>query len=270
MPDAANNRRNEIPAISRSLLALFRYIVRRYFRRHFHSVRLSGANRLCSISGPLVIYANHCSWWDPMISYLLAQKLLPHRKHFAPMDSAALARYGVLRRLGVFPVEMHTLRGAAQFLRTGHAVLRSGAVLWVTPQGQFADTRERPLIFKPGLAALAARLGQCTLVPLAIEYTFWNERLPEALLLMGDPVHVSGESAGCLEPRLVAALESSMEALKAMVIARDPAPFERTLSFRAAGTGGIYAIAQRLRAFALRKPYQAEHGSSHQNGAVSQ
>ncbi len=60
-----------------------------------------------------------------------------------------------------------------------------------------------------------------------------------------------------------------MEALKRMAVARDTAPFERTLSFRAAGTGGIYAIAQRLRAFALGKPYQAEHGPSHRNGAVS-
>ncbi len=270
MPDAANDRRDEIPAISRPLLALFRYIVGRYFRRHFHSVRLSGASRLSSVSGPLIIYANHCSWWDPMIAYFLAAKLLPHRKHYAPMDAAALTHYGVLRRLGVFPVEMHTPRGAAQFLRTGRAVLRSDAVLWVTPQGQFADPRERPLLFKPGLAALAARLGQCTLVPLAIEYTFWNERFPEALLLMGDPIHVSGKSANSLEPKLIAALEGSMEALKAMVVNRDPASFERTLSFRAAGTGGIYAIAQRLRAFALRRPYQAEHGSSHRNGAVSQ
>ncbi len=269
MPDAAIDRRDDVPAISSPLLALFRHIVRRYFRSHFHSVRLSGAHHLSSVSGPLILYANHSSWWDPMIAYLLAAELLPHRKHYAPMDAAALTRYGVLRRLGVFPVEMRTPRGAAQFLRTGRSILRSGAVLWVTPQGQFADPRERPLLFKPGLAALAARLSECTLVPLAIEYTFWNERLPEALLLMGDPIYVRGESADSLEPRLIAALEGSMEALKRMAVARDTAPFERTLSFRAAGTGGIYAIAQRLRAFALGKPYQAEHGPSHRNGAVS-
>ncbi len=173
MPDAAIDRRDDVPAISSPLLALFRHIVRRYFRSHFHSVRLSGAHHLSSVSGPLILYANHSSWWDPMIAYLLAAELLPHRKHYAPMDAAALTRYGVLRRLGVFPVEMRTPRGAAQFLRTGRSILRSGAVLWVTPQGQFADPRERPLLFKPGLAALAARLSECTLVPLAIEYTFW-------------------------------------------------------------------------------------------------
>ena len=42
--------------------------------------------------------------------------------------------------------------------------------------------RTRPAIFRPGLAALVARLGACTLVPLAFEYTFWDERLPEILI----------------------------------------------------------------------------------------
>lgn len=270
MPDAAIDRREDIPPISRPLLAFFRYIVRRYFHRQFHSVRLRGAHQISSVAGPLILYANHSSWWDPMIAYLLASKLLRHREHYAPMDATALKRYGLLRRLGVFPVEMRTPRGAAQFLRTGGAILRSGAVLWVTPQGQFADARDRPLVFKPGLAALAARLGQCTLVPLAIEYTFWDERQPEALLLFGDPIHVSGKSAQALEPQLITALEGSMDALKELVIARNPAAFESTLSFHAAGAGGSYALAQRLRAFVLRRPYQTEHTPTQQNGAAPQ
>lgn len=270
MPDAAIDRRRQIPAISRPLLVTFRYFVRRYFRRQFHGVRLGGAHHLASISGPLILYANHSSWWDPMVAYLLAANLLPGRKHFAPMEANALARYGVLRHLGIFPVELHTARGAVQFLRTGEAILRSGGVLWITPQGQFVDTRQRPLVFKPGLAALAARLGECTVVPLAIEYTFWDERLPETLVLLGEPIHVSGERAESLEPRLITALDATMEALKQRAISRSPSAFERTLSFNAGGAGGLYALAQRLRAFVLRKPYQAEHTSTRDQGAIPQ
>ena len=62
-------------------------------------------------------------------------------------------------------------------------------------KGRFADPRERPLAFKPGLAALAARCPNgCTLVPLAIEYPFWNERLPETLLHFGEPVHIAEQT----------------------------------------------------------------------------
>ncbi len=51
--------------------------------------------------------------------------------------------------------------------------------------------RTRPAVFRPGLAALVARLGACTLVPLAFEYTFWDERLPEILISCGQPIEVT-------------------------------------------------------------------------------
>ena len=180
----------ELPTISGFTLRFFRRIVRGYFRRHFRAVSVQEAERLASVSGPLIVYANHSSWWDPMVSILLAAVLLPGRKHYAPMDAEALKRYPILRKLGIFPVEMSSARGAAQFLRTSEAILAAGGVLWITPQGRFADVREE-LVFKPGLGALAARVPDVTLVPLAIEYVFWDERLPETLLRVGEPLRVT-------------------------------------------------------------------------------
>jgi len=51
----------------------------------------------------------------------------PDRTHYAPMDAAMLARYGIFRRLGMFGVEAGTLRGAAAFLRAGQAILTQAA-----------------------------------------------------------------------------------------------------------------------------------------------
>src|ERR1700753_805920 len=113
----------ELPRISRARLLFFRGIVRAYLRRHFRAVMVQNGERLAQAQGPLVVYANHSSWWDPMISILLAEQLLPQRAHYAPMDAAALAKYPILRKLGMFPVEMETPRGAAQFLRVSMAVL---------------------------------------------------------------------------------------------------------------------------------------------------
>jgi len=249
----------EVPPISGFTLRLFTRIVRRYFRSHFRSVMAQHAERLAAQSGPLIVYANHSSWWDPMISILLAQTLLPGSKHYAPMDADALARYPILRRLGIFPVEMTTARGAAQFLRTGCAILREGGVLWVTPQGRFADPRAWPLAFKPGLAALALRVPEATIVPLAIEYTFWDERLPEALLHVGSAVTL--EVASTTEnatKQLETALAAAMLALQKASIARDPHAFEPLLQGKR-GTGGFYGLGRRLRAFFGRKPLQLDH-----------
>ena len=250
----------DAPHISQPVLGFFRRIVRGYFSRHFRAVRVSDAFRVTNLgAGPLIVYANHSSWWDPMVLTLLAARYMPQRAHYAPMDSSALARYGILRHVGVFGVEMRTARGAAQFLRTGLSVLAAGGVLWVTPQGRFADARERPLVFKPGLAALASRVKQgCTVLPLAIEYPFWDERLPETLLHFGEPVYVHGESAEQVESALRTALERSMETLATKAIARDPAAFE-VLQHGKVGTGGFYQLGQRLLARLRGRPFQAEH-----------
>lgn len=254
--------RIQIPRISATGLFFFRGLVRRYFRRHFHAVRVSCAEHLRQQTGPLIVYANHSSWWDPMVCFLLSAELLPGRPHFAPMDAAALQRYSVLGRLGIFPVQIESARGAVQFLRTGEAIVRSGGVLWVTPQGRFADNRERPLVFKPGLAALAARLGTCTVLPLAIEYTFWDERKPETLLHFGQPVHVAGERADVIEARLLDALAIAMDQLRAKALARDSRGFDITLARGVVGAGGMYAFGKRLRALATRQSYRAEHSRS--------
>lgn len=250
----------DAPHISKPFLQFFRRIVRGYFGRHFRAVRISEAARFRDLPvGPLLVYANHSSWWDPMISVLLAGNLMPQRNHYAPMDASALDRYAILKRIGVFGVEMKTMRGAARFLRTGLAILQSGGVLWVTPQGRFADSRERPLVFKPGLAALAAKVrGGCTVLPLAIEYPFWDERLPETLLHFGVPVLVKDQSTTGIEELLKTALLQAMEELQAKAIARDPTAFE-VLQQGRAGTGGFYEFGQRILAHVRRRTFQPEH-----------
>ena len=252
-----------VPSISMLLLRMFRRIVRGYFRRGFHGVRVRGAERLAGIHGPLIVYANHGSWWDPMVCFLLAERLFPRLQHFAPMDERALARYGVLRKLGIFGVETDSARGAVRFLRTGAAVLAGGGVLWVTPQGKFVDARVRPLVFRPGLAGLATRMaatrGECTVLPLAIEYCFWDERTPECLLEFGKPLVIGrGETPASLQGRLEAALETVMDGLKECSVQRDAREFT-IISVGRVGTGGVYALGQRMKALLLRRPYRAEH-----------
>ena len=258
-----------MPLISRFTLLFFRSVVRRYFGRQFHAVRANGiVSTDLRANGPLIVYTNHTSWWDPMICYQLAAMLAPERRHYAPMDAEALDRYSILKRIGCFPVDLGSARGAVQFLRMGEAVVRSGGVLWVTPQGRFADVRERPVILKPGLAALAARLGGCTLVPVAMEYSFWDERKPEALIDIGGPVAVSGEAAEQIEPRLTVALEAAMDRLRTAALTRDPQAFERVLLRGGVGVGGFYALGKRIRAAVTGQRYRAEHTAATEPAAM--
>lgn len=249
----------DVPPISGLTLRFFRRVVRRYFRQHFRAVQAQHPDRLTALNGPLIVYGNHSSWWDPMLIVLLGDLLLPHRRHYAPIDARALEQYPILRKLGIFPVEMASPRGAATFLRTAEAILQSGGVLWLTPQGRFADPRDLPLAFRPGLGALARRMPEVPLLPLAVEYTFWDERLPEVLLHFGETAQMPADATTAAATRcLEDALARAMYSLQQASIARNPAAF-RTIFTGSRGTGGAYGIIRRLRALGSARRLQLDH-----------
>ncbi len=196
------------------------------------------------------------------MGYMLSRRLAPERRHYAPMDARAFTRYQVLRKIGLFPVEQGTARGAVQFLRAAEGVFRDpDAVLWVTPQGTFTDARARPAGFRPGLAALLRRMPRVTVLPIALEYTFWEERLPEALALLGEPVLF--ERGLDLEM----GMEAAQDELAGLAQRRDPAPFVSALAGRS-GTAGVYELWERGRALLRGKRYEAEHASVMRGGKL--
>ncbi len=236
----------------------FSMIARRRLRHGFRAVRVMGGERLAAqVSGPVIVYLNHPSWWDPLLCLALARALLPGRTHYAPISAASLKQYPLFARLGMFPVEQNSSRGAVQFLRGAEAVLAGGGVLWVTAQGAFTDVRVRPAVLKPGLGALVHRLHAATVVPVAMEYTFWNQRLPEALVAIGEPVNVSdgrSQVSAAWTTLLEARLEALQDDLAMASCKRDSAKFA-TLLDGGRGTAGVYGAWQRV-----RSRLRGEHG----------
>lgn len=249
---------------SRRLLSFFAAYLHWYIGRHFHGIRLANGHRFPQTAGPLIVYGNHASWWDPLAFIIISRYFLPTACHYAPMDAAALKHYGFLRKLGIFPVEAGTRRGAGQFLRAANEIFSMpNGVLWITPEGRFTDIRARPAIFRPGMAALVARLGACTLVPLALEYTFWDERLPEVLACCGQPIQVTLENLHSTEEwseLLAGAMASTQDELAALAQLRDPACFETILSGHV-GISGIYELWKRFFALVTGRAYEGSHTS---------
>jgi 1-acyl-sn-glycerol-3-phosphate acyltransferase len=255
-----------LPSISRPMLKAFTFYSRRYLCRHFHTLRISRAGMPPEADGwPLLIYSNHASWWDPLVCLALKEQFYPQRRAYAPIDAAMLQRYTIFKRLGFFGVEQKTVRGARQFLRTAQAVLQSPAnILAVTPQGRFADARERPVRFEAGLGHLAARCQRALLVPLATEFVFWEERLPEILVRFGEPTEIRAtgrlfrpprEWTGLLEQRM----SETLDALAVETQRRRPDDFKTVLR-GGAGQGGVYDLWCALRSALRGETFQKEHG----------
>ena len=145
----------------------------------------------------------------------------------------------------------------SSFAPAARSSLEPRTALWITAQGRFADARERPAGVQPGVAHLARRLKQAVILPLALEYPFWEERYPEALARFGQAIVVERgadrsveEWRTCIEE----ALASAQDALAAEAQRRDPAAFE-TLVGGKAGVGGVYDCWRSLRARRARRPF---------------
>jgi 1-acyl-sn-glycerol-3-phosphate acyltransferase len=254
-----------LPRIATTQLRWFVAYLRFFFRRHFHAVRLLKVALPESLDGwPLLVCLNHPSWWDPLFALYLSQRFFGNRRNYGPVASAGISKYSFFERLGFFGIDAHSATGTARFLRIGESVLsRSDGAFWVTAQGRFTDARIRPITFQSGVGYLAHRMTRFAMLPLALEYSFWEERTPEALLCFGEPIYVeAGSEKTAAEWAQVFAqrLEQTQDLLARSGINRQVSNFETLIKGRA-GIGGVYDLWRAFKARIAGKPFRREHGS---------
>lgn len=242
---------------------VFVRVFRRFLAKHMRALRLAAWGEPRAADGrPLVVFANHPSWWDGVAFTLLSASLFPERRMFVPMDAEALSRYAFFRRLGVFGVEQKSPRGAVAFLRQSEALLKTPThMLWMNAPGRFQDVRERPVVIAPGLLRLPELAPDAVFLPLALEMPFWTERKAELLAGFGEPLDAAALAALPREDRRAAfrdALTATMDRLAADAIAREASRF-RVLEQGEEGMGGIYQAWQRIKALAAGRRFDPRH-----------
>jgi hypothetical protein len=138
--------------------------------------------------------------------------------------------------------------GVRQFLTESEDLLAAGHCLAVTAQGQFADPRLRPLRLRRGVARLLAGAPGRVAIPVALEYAFWNNRLPEALVSFGNPVTLpAGGSLDAGTATLEQALTRELDVLETASLNRDPVRFDTFIGRDRTDLDGIYGAISKLR-----------------------
>ncbi len=153
-------------------------------RRSFHAVRLLGEPPDLPLDAPVVVVANHCTWWDGFFIYVLNRAVL-HRRLYVMMLEEQLRKYRFFRRLGAFGISQGNPRGVRAALSYSAGVLKETSnCLCIFPQGAMRRLHDRPLGFMRGLEAiLRMHGGEASVLPVAMACEFLGYRRPEALFL---------------------------------------------------------------------------------------
>ena len=130
--------------------------------------------------GPVIAFANHSAWWDPVLALFLSHDVF-RGDGYGLMEGVQLLKYPFFRQIGCFGATMEhpaeDARGlalyAARLLRSGDAAAgRAGGhprTLWIFPQGALLPARV-PLVFRSGLARFSRAAPDALLVPVAVRY----------------------------------------------------------------------------------------------------
>jgi 1-acyl-sn-glycerol-3-phosphate acyltransferase len=165
-------------ALLRPLAWLLTHLVCRY--------RVSGREHV-PLSGPLLVAANHLSWYDPIILALV----LPRRVwFFAKIEVFRWPIVGWLCQLtGQIPV--HRGEGDRAALEKALAYLHEGKALIVFPEGT-VERQEQMIAAHTGMAMLAVRSG-ATILPVGHTGTrrilrSLRSRFPPVTIHIGEPL----------------------------------------------------------------------------------
>jgi 1-acyl-sn-glycerol-3-phosphate acyltransferase len=139
---------------------------------------------------PLLLVANHVSWYDGFLLRELQRRLRPHAPLRTFMLRSELERAPILRWIGgtgFDPARPHTLRGA---LARVEALREEGVVAAYFPQGRIFPSTRRPLGFAPGVSLLLRRLAPLAVVPVGLHLEMGNRVRPSAWVLSGAPIRI--------------------------------------------------------------------------------
>ena len=134
---------------------------------------------------PLIIYANHSSWWDGLAAFEIARRA--RLDAFVMMEEKHLRKLFLFRLLGAFSVVRENPRQAFESVLYAARLLneKPARALWIFPQGEILPNGARPIFFYRGLSKIVEKVSRVQVLPVAIRYEFLSDFKPEIIVKIG-------------------------------------------------------------------------------------
>ena len=181
-------------------------------------VRMAGLPTGLPHDRPLLVCANHVSWWDGFLIRELQKRLRPGAPLFTVMLQQELDKRWFFRPMGGLGLTPGSLRSVRELIRTLKEVRETmpNAVVSFFPQGRIWPSFRRPLQFEPGLRLITATLEPCTVLPVGLHIEPGNQVKPTAFIAAASTVRGQPEGLTQLvEQRVTGALDQTLNFLGA-------------------------------------------------------
>ncbi|MFO8192128.1 MAG: lysophospholipid acyltransferase family protein [Bacillota bacterium] len=176
------------------------WIMKKLLNRHFRCIHIESKlkdqteSRLKDQGGPVLLIANHFSWWDGFLARYAVTKTLK-KKVFVMMLEEELSKHPFLRKVGAFSIRRNS-RSASQSIQYARQILQKpDHLLLIFPQGKFQSSHQYPLDFEEGWFRILQGAPENTrVVFLAALTDYFTYRRPGLYIHMDDGCRYS--SAG--------------------------------------------------------------------------
>lgn len=204
----------------------FELVFRPWMRRRLDGIHVRGvADTRWLPDLPVLLVANHVSWWDGFLLREVHRELRPGAPLHVVMGEGELRRFPIFRWMGAVPLAEGRL-GARALLRDLRERVseRPDALIGFFPQGRIWPSHRRPLGFRPGVAWLADRLSPLAVVPVGLHLEPLTRPGPAAFVSVGTPMVVRDSVE---TPRVEAMVAAEVDALLAFTRRHGEAATER-------------------------------------------
>ncbi len=178
------------------------WVADRYFygmpEKRFHGLYYKGAEKFYTQKDPdtpIIMFAPHHNWWDGMMGYVICNRIF--KKEIRIMIEE-LNRFPLIRRGGAFSVNKKSPQASMPAIKYAVDCLGDpNNILYIFPEGIIKPPNHRPLELQTGMTYIAEKAakkyGKVALMPVAVNYCFLRENVPEILIDFGDIIHLTDD-----------------------------------------------------------------------------
>ncbi|MEO8946020.1 MAG: 1-acyl-sn-glycerol-3-phosphate acyltransferase [Gemmatimonadaceae bacterium] len=142
-------------------------------------------------SEPVMLVANHVSWWDGFVLRAIQRRLRPSSTLYTIALERELRQHTILRAIGgigIDPTSPDSILRAVRKFQSKRRALPI-AMFGYFPQGCITPSFRRPLGFRRGVELFVRAIAPVAVVPVAIHIEPIVSAAPTAFISVGAPIH---------------------------------------------------------------------------------